>query len=59
MPIRRSRSAKHLAGLFVVQEETKSRAFSDKHIACFRGDSEWAFETGYILSPFDSGGLDF
>src|SRR6266545_2583637 len=33
---------------------TKSRAFSDRHIACCRGNSEWAYETGYILSPFDS-----
>jgi hypothetical protein len=33
---------------------TKSRAFSDRHMACFQGEFEWAYETGYILSPFDS-----
>jgi len=34
---------------------TKSRAFSDRHIACFRGSSDWVYETVYIVSPFDSG----
>jgi hypothetical protein len=38
MPIRSSKSAKRLAGMFAVREETKSLAFSDKHIACFRGE---------------------
>ncbi len=55
MPIPRSKSAKRLAGMFAVQEETKSRAFSDRHIACFRGEFRVGYETRYILSPFDSG----
>jgi hypothetical protein len=38
MFIRSSGSAMRLAGMFAVREETKSLAFSDKHIACLRGE---------------------
>src|SRR6266850_7119925 len=35
--------------------ETKSRAFGDRHRALLSGNSEWIYETGYILSSFELG----
>jgi len=47
-PAARAQRGDHFVG-------TKSRVFSDRHIAyCWR-NFEWVYETGYILSPFDEG----